>query len=330
MELWHCSLGGGGARETSSRQRSIPIITIHLLSSDTGDRPYKCRICGDQFARRSVRSLSFFQPLLISPHQRSPLQTRKQVPCRRQASHNNYPRSQKRPPRSLLRTRDNLKAGLRPVRYQHPPLRWRLPLLYVLSFFLLPPFPRDQRLLTSPFSSAKCNARKTPCTFIKFQRQTAPSGPGHKSSNSVDSSSASGPSSFLGASVPRPDELFLGPPPLTVPSMTSSPAGDLFYPQQQQHHPQFTFPPPQPAWDNQHHHHSRSVSLSSSGGATDSGQDSPDVVAARLRHDELVRAGLLPSAYNTGGAGYYGSDQWQFSSQAPAYSAQQLSRARGA
>lgn len=175
---------------------------------------------------------------------------------------------------------------------------------------------------------------------MKFQRQTAPSGPGHKnssaSSNSnLDASSSShsnaGANPFLAASVPRPDELFLGPPPLTVPSM----AGDLFYPPQQ-HHPQFAFPQQQQqAWDAQpSHHHARSLSLSSSS-ATDSGQDVSDVVAARLRQAELLRAGLLPGAYgNNTAAGYYGSqaqppnDQWATAGQfgSPAYTAAQVSR----
>lgn len=115
-------------------------------------------------------------------------------------------------------------------------------------------------------------------------------------------------------------------------------AGDLFYPHhQQQQQPQFAFPhQQQQTWDPQQpgHHHARSLSLSSSS-ATDSGQDAaPDVVAARLRHAELLKAGLLPGAYgnNTGAsAGYYGStqppaDQWGGQFNSPAYSAAQLSR----
>ena len=39
-------------------------------STDTGDRPYKCQHCGDQFARRSVRSLSLY---LLSPSSHLPL-----------------------------------------------------------------------------------------------------------------------------------------------------------------------------------------------------------------------------------------------------------------
>ncbi len=36
-------------------------LLAHILHTDTGDRPYKCQHCGDQFARRSV------YPLLIRP-----------------------------------------------------------------------------------------------------------------------------------------------------------------------------------------------------------------------------------------------------------------------
>jgi hypothetical protein len=37
-----------------------------FLSTDTGDRPYKCQYCGDQFARRYVSPVVKWQPLTSS------------------------------------------------------------------------------------------------------------------------------------------------------------------------------------------------------------------------------------------------------------------------
>ncbi|KLO13025.1 hypothetical protein SCHPADRAFT_915375 [Schizopora paradoxa] len=258
------------------------------MRSHTGDRPYKCRLCGDQFARSDLLS-----------------------------RHVNKCHAGDKPPTTTTPARRKGHHGLSSTRATTSK--------QACDQCVINTLPCD-----GAFPCSKCSARKTPCTFVKFQRQTAPSGPGHKNSNanastnldaSTSSHSNAGANPFLAASVPRPDELFLGPPPLTVPSM----AGDLFYPPQQ--HPQFAFPhQQQQAWDAQsNHHHARSLSLSSSS-ATDSGQDAaPDVVAARLRHAELLRAGLLP--------GYYGStqpnaDQWAAAGQfgSPAYTAAQLSR----
>lgn len=122
---------------------------------------------------------------------------------------------------------------------------------------------------------AKCIQRKNPCTYVKFQRQTAPSGPGHRH-NIYDSS--------LSSAVPRPDELFLGPPPMTVPSMgqTIPGATELFYPS----NAPFAFHPGAHSWDSDSPNPSPSpsLSLSASAYATDHGQDSPSPdLAARYR-----------------------------------------------
>ncbi|KAH9962541.1 hypothetical protein BGW80DRAFT_1354525, partial [Lactifluus volemus] len=42
-------------------------LTIPPSTPDTGDRPYKCQHCGDQFARRSYQSFFFAYFLCIIP-----------------------------------------------------------------------------------------------------------------------------------------------------------------------------------------------------------------------------------------------------------------------
>jgi hypothetical protein len=69
---------------------------------------------------------------------------------------------------------------------------------------------------------AKCVQRKYRCTFVKFHRQTAPSGPGH---NPRSSSSSARLQSYT-------DDYALGPPPMAVPSQPA----DTTY------SPAFTFP----------------------------------------------------------------------------------------
>lgn len=66
---------------------------------------------------------------------------------------------------------------------------------------------------------SKCVSRKCRCTYVKFHRQTAPIGPGHQPPRSV-APSASSP--VIGSTHPHLDDLILGPPPPSVPSMATS------------------------------------------------------------------------------------------------------------
>ncbi|KAH0833439.1 hypothetical protein J3R83DRAFT_12553 [Lanmaoa asiatica] len=86
---------------------------------------------------------------------------------------------------------------------------------------------------------SKCTSRKCRCTYVKFHRQTAPSGPGHQPPRSPSSSSLSG---TVGSSrLPHPDDFVLGPPP-SVPHVGSFPGSDQVF------NTPFTFNPAAPAY----------------------------------------------------------------------------------
>lgn len=68
---------------------------------------------------------------------------------------------------------------------------------------------------------AKCVQRKSRCTYVKFHRQTAPSGPGHHNPRPSSSSS-------LGNARPPGDDFILGLPHMSVPSMATSSGDPLF------------------------------------------------------------------------------------------------------
>ncbi|KAH8118150.1 hypothetical protein DFH11DRAFT_1809203, partial [Phellopilus nigrolimitatus] len=221
------------------------------MRSHTGDRPYKCQHCGDQFARSDLLSRHVNK---CHAGDKPPITT---APTRRKGQHGS----------SSTRATTSKQA---------------------CDQCVIATLPCDG---ANPCS--KCVQRKGPCTYVKFQRQTAPSGPGHKHSHSVDSGSTT--SSGLSTSVPHPDELFLGPPPMTVPSMNA--AGELFYP-----NTQFAFSrqPGAPNWESDSPN-PPSLSLSAT---TDSGHDSssPDL-AAHFRNSEMLRASMVPPGYAPGTAG---------------------------
>ncbi|OAX41920.1 hypothetical protein K503DRAFT_854338 [Rhizopogon vinicolor AM-OR11-026] len=64
-----------------------------------------------------------------------------------------------------------------------------------------------------------CVQRKSRCTYVKFHRQTAPSGPGHHNPR---------PSSSLGNGRPPGDDFIIGLPHMSVPSMATSSGDPLF------------------------------------------------------------------------------------------------------
>jgi hypothetical protein len=169
----------------ASQSRPGHLVLLHLLISssppDTGDRPYRCQHCGDQFARRFAApppppDASICSSRLIFS-QRSAFPPCQQVPPRREAPVLDRTGS---PQGFVVRyPRNHLKAGVRPVRPVEPPVRRRKPLLYV-PFFLVRIVDRVQ-INNQNASPAKCMHRKCRCTFVKFHRQTAPLGPGHPS-----------------------------------------------------------------------------------------------------------------------------------------------------
>ena len=69
---------------------------------------------------------------------------------------------------------------------------------------------------------AKCAQRKTRCTYVKFHRQTAPSGPGHHNPRPIPTPSS------LGNTRQPGDDFILGPPHMSVPSMATSSGDPLF------------------------------------------------------------------------------------------------------
>jgi hypothetical protein len=69
---------------------------------------------------------------------------------------------------------------------------------------------------------AKCVQRKSRCTYVKFHRQTAPSGPGHHNPRPASSSAS------LGNARPPGDDFILGLPHMNVPSMATSSGDPLF------------------------------------------------------------------------------------------------------
>ncbi|KAG1764310.1 hypothetical protein EDD22DRAFT_455933 [Suillus occidentalis] len=149
------------------------------MRSHTGDRPYKCQYCGDQFARSDLLS-----------------------------RHVNKCHANEKPPQNATNGRRKGSASTSRATTSKQ----------ACDQCVQSSLPCDG---CNPCS--KCVQRKSRCTYVKFHRQTAPSGPGHHVPRPASVSSSS-----LGNGRLSMDDFILGPPPVNVPSMDTS-SGDPLY-----------------------------------------------------------------------------------------------------
>lgn len=148
------------------------------MRSHTGDRPYKCQYCGDQFARSDLLS-----------------------------RHVNKCHANEKPPQTATNGRRKGSASTSRATTSKQ----------ACDQCVQSSLPCDG---CNPCS--KCVQRKGRCTYVKFHRQTAPSGPGHHIPRPTSVSSS------LGNGRLSVDDFILGPPPVSVPSMDTS-SGDPLY-----------------------------------------------------------------------------------------------------
>lgn len=196
------------------------------MRSHTGDRPYKCQHCGDQFARSD----------LLSRHINKCHANEKPSP--------NAAGGKRKGSAAASRATTSKQACDQCVQLS---------------------LPCDG---SNPCS--KCISRKCRCTYVKFHRQTAPIGPGHQPPRTVASSASS---SIVGSGHPHLDDLILGPPPTSVPSMATSISDSLLS-------TQFLFNPAYPS--------ASTVDLSS----IPVSASAPDVMSDKFRtHTDLLRRG---------------------------------------
>lgn len=201
------------------------------MRSHTGDRPYKCQHCGDQFARSD----------LLSRHINKCHANEKPSP--------NAAGGKRKGSAAASRATTSKQACDQCVQLS---------------------LPCDG---SNPCS--KCVSRKCRCTYVKFHRQTAPIGPGHQPPRTV-APSASSP--VLGSGHPHLDDLILGPPPTSVPSMATSISDSLLS-------TQFLFNPPYPS--------ASTVDLSS----IPVSAAAPDVMSDKFRtHTDSLRRGGASSS----------------------------------
>ncbi|KAG2048381.1 hypothetical protein BDR06DRAFT_962754 [Suillus hirtellus] len=148
------------------------------MRSHTGDRPYKCQYCGDQFARSDLLS-----------------------------RHVNKCHANEKPPQTATNGRRKGSASTSRATTSKQ----------ACDQCVQSSLPCDG---CNPCS--KCSQRKGRCTYVKFHRQTAPSGPGHHVPRPASLSSS------LGNGRLSMDDFILGPSPVSVPSMETS-SGDPLY-----------------------------------------------------------------------------------------------------
>lgn len=165
-----------------------------------------------------------------------------------------------------------------------------------LFLFVLPPplgvpFPLDL--------AAKCVSRKCRCTYVKFHRQTAPTGPGHHPPRSSSSPSLGG--SIGSSRLPSHlDNFVLAPPPSALPVCPAS-----FTASDQIFNTPFTFSPAAPAY-----HPSWTAADMSQ--LPFSMASEPDLAAKyRAQAEFFRRPSVLPNSSPTMLPGIYGTQQHQ-------------------
>ncbi|KAJ7724815.1 hypothetical protein DFH07DRAFT_1003554 [Mycena maculata] len=172
------------------------------MRSHTGDRPYKCQHCGDQFARSDLLS-RHVNKCHAAEKARDHSHTGARawvcaaaIPIAGRLGAVRAPDPGRRPgPAQGLDggdARDDEQAGVRPVRAEQLAVRREQSVLGRIWCGLSSGM--CARLGVRPvldsgipggaesFALSKCISRKTRCTFVQFHRQTAPVGPGHPSS----------------------------------------------------------------------------------------------------------------------------------------------------
>ncbi|KAH7929236.1 hypothetical protein BV22DRAFT_1003039 [Leucogyrophana mollusca] len=152
------------------------------MRSHTGDRPYKCQYCGDQFARSDLLS-----------------------------RHVNKCHANEKPASNTTTTRRKGSASASRATTSKQ----------ACDQCVQSSLPCDG---CNPCS--KCVQRKCRCTYVKFHRQTAPSGPGHHNPRPTSASSSLSAGTRLPSHL---DEFILGPPPVSVPSMGATGGTDPLF-----------------------------------------------------------------------------------------------------
>ncbi|KII84332.1 hypothetical protein PLICRDRAFT_57740 [Plicaturopsis crispa FD-325 SS-3] len=200
------------------------------MRSHTGDRPYKCQHCGDQFARSDLLS-----------------------------RHVNKCHANEKPPAvpTTNRRKGSASASRATTSKQ------------ACDQCVQSSLPCDG---CNP--CAKCVQRKCRCTYVKFHRQTAPTGPGHHPRPS--SAAARLP---MGMPHSHTDDFILGPPPMSMHGSMPVSAADLYA------HP-FSFTQMLPQ---------------------DPGAPDAELARYRIQADALRRASMTAAGSAAGESALYGS-----------------------